>query len=114
MARALDPHHFAFCAWPLGYGRVGRQTYLLVDPGKIFVKDTDGKPLDRLPADLEADGWTSIDFNTERRAATVARSTGPWRRAGASTPADSTPKRTLRSRGVAPIAEATIPIRSFA
>jgi hypothetical protein len=60
---ALETHHYAFCAWPLGYGRIGRQTYLLVDPGKIFVKDTGGKPLDRLPADLDADGWTSIDFH---------------------------------------------------
>jgi hypothetical protein len=59
----LDAHHYAFCAWPLGYGRVGRQTYLLIDSGKIFVKDTEGKPVDRLPADLEADGWTSIDSN---------------------------------------------------
>jgi hypothetical protein len=66
---ALDAHHYAFCAWPLGYGRIGRQTYLLVDPGKLFVKDTEGKPVDRLPADLDADGWASIDFHFKRAAA---------------------------------------------
>jgi len=60
---ALDAHHYAFCAWPLGYRRIGRQTYLLVDPGKVFVKDTGGKPIDRLPADLEAEEWMSLDFN---------------------------------------------------
>ena len=68
----LDAHHYAFCAWPLGYGRVGRQTYLLVDPGNLFVKDTEGKPVDRLPANLEADGWTSIDFQRPVASAAAA------------------------------------------
>lgn len=49
---------FAVCAFPKGYGRVGRQTYLLTQEGGVWIKDTEGKPVDCVPDDPGADGWT--------------------------------------------------------
>jgi HEAT repeat protein len=51
----------AYCAFPRGYGRIGRQTYLMDQSGKLWFKDTDGKPVDRMPANPAADGWTESE-----------------------------------------------------
>jgi hypothetical protein len=72
-----SPSHFAFCAYPIGYGRVGRQTYLLTDANKLWVKDTDGKAVDRLPDDPEADGWTTIEPGENRELSKTIPAQGP-------------------------------------
>lgn len=69
--------HFAFCAYPFGYGRVGRQTYLLTDANKLWVKDTNGKAVDRLPDDPEADGWTIVDAGDNRELSRDIPAQGP-------------------------------------
>lgn len=72
-----SPSHFAFCAYPFGYGRVGRQTYLLTDANKLWVKDTGGRAVDRLPDDLEADGWTIVETGEDRELSKTIPSQGP-------------------------------------
>ena len=53
---------FAVCAYPAGYGRSGgRQTYLVGDEGIVWAKDTGGLPVDRLPKDLDAEGWSVVE-----------------------------------------------------
>lgn len=69
--------HFAFCAYPIGYGRVGRQSYLLTDVNKLWVKDTDGKAVERLPDDLEADGWTTVEPGEDRELSKMIPAQGP-------------------------------------
>ena len=69
--------HFAFCAYPFGYGRVGRQTYLLTDANTLWVKDTEGKAVDRLPDNPEADGWTIVETGDDKELAKPIPSQGP-------------------------------------
>lgn len=49
---------FAICAYPLVYGRGGRQTYFVDETGKLWSQDIDGAPLERRPDDPAAAGWT--------------------------------------------------------
>jgi len=85
LARGVCPDRFAFCAYPLFYGHGGRQTYLIDQSGKILFKDTDGKPVERLPADAAAEGWTEAELfdappesrSEFRFAATNIRSSDP-------------------------------------
>jgi len=54
---------YAVCAYPRAHGRGGRLTYLIDESftgRSLWAKDTGGRPTDRRPRDLEADGWTQV------------------------------------------------------
>jgi hypothetical protein len=52
---------FAHCAYPAAYGEAGKHTFLITEENTIWKKDTGGKPVDLVPADLRAQGWTRLD-----------------------------------------------------
>jgi len=56
---------FAVCAYPRTYGRTGRQTYLIMEDGRIRYKDTEGQPVERLPANFDDDDWTTTEEPVE-------------------------------------------------
>lgn len=51
---------FAVCIAPkqYGFGLVGSQTYLIDESGVIWYTDAEGRSVERLPKDFEAEGWT--------------------------------------------------------
>lgn len=51
------PHAFAICAYPLGYGTTGRQTFLISHYMDLYSKDLKGQSVEAVPADLEKEGW---------------------------------------------------------
>jgi hypothetical protein len=49
---------WAVTAWPALYGGSGRMTFIVGQDGKVWKKDTQGKPADRWPGkDPAAEGW---------------------------------------------------------
>ncbi len=52
---------FAFCAYPAEYGKSGKLTFLLTEDNTIWRKDTGGKPVTQLPADMAKEGWSKLD-----------------------------------------------------
>lgn len=53
---------FAYCAVPAEYGKSGKTSFLISEENVIWKKDTGGKPVELLPADLKAAGWTALDY----------------------------------------------------
>jgi Leucine-rich repeat (LRR) protein len=54
----FNENQFALCGYPREYPRLGRNTYLIDESGQLWMKDTQGKPVERRPADYDADGWS--------------------------------------------------------
>jgi hypothetical protein len=53
---------FGVVAWPAQHGEGGRFTFIVSETGKIWKKDTDGRPVGRWPGkDPAQDGWESTD-----------------------------------------------------
>jgi hypothetical protein len=53
---------FGVAAWPAAYGATGRFTFVISEEGKVFRKDTQGKPPDGWPGkDPAENGWEKID-----------------------------------------------------
>lgn len=53
---------YGVTAWPANYGPGGRLTFILGESGKIWKKDTQGRPVDRWPGkDPAQEGWESTD-----------------------------------------------------
>ena len=56
----LNPEtQFAVCAIPVD--KEGNPTFLMNETGKIYYKDTGGRPVHDFPPDLAAAGWKQID-----------------------------------------------------
>jgi hypothetical protein len=51
--RIHHPTRFAFCAFPSEYGITGRFTYVLTEHDIFFCLDTGGRPILRLPKEIE-------------------------------------------------------------
>ncbi len=53
---------YGVSAWPAQYGPGGRFTFLLNETGKVWKKDTGGRPVDRWPGkDPAQEGWEPAD-----------------------------------------------------
>jgi hypothetical protein len=53
---------YGITAWPAQYGPGGRHTFILGETGKVWKKDTQGRPVDRWPGkDPAQDGWEPAD-----------------------------------------------------
>ena len=53
---------FGVAAWPAQHGEGGRFTYIVSETGKIWKKDTEGRPVGRWPGkDPALDGWEATD-----------------------------------------------------
>lgn len=53
---------FGVSAWPANYGAGGRMTFILGENGKIWKKDTEGRPVDRWPGkDPAQEGWETAN-----------------------------------------------------
>jgi hypothetical protein len=53
---------YGVTAWPAQYGAGGRLTFILGETGKVWKKDTQGRPVDRWPGkDPAQEGWEPAD-----------------------------------------------------
>ncbi|HEX7900502.1 MAG TPA: DUF2950 family protein [Planctomycetota bacterium] len=53
---------YGVAAWPAQYGAGGRLTFILGESGKVWKKDTQGRPVDRWPGkDPAEEGWEPAD-----------------------------------------------------
>jgi hypothetical protein len=58
--RTVDPKRFAACAFPVQYGKGTRHTYVIDHEGRLFRKDTVGKPPPAYPANPAEEGWVLV------------------------------------------------------
>lgn len=49
---------FAFCAYPAGFAKTGKLTFIVDQRKGVYGKDTGGKPVDPWPLDLAKSGWS--------------------------------------------------------
>jgi hypothetical protein len=59
--KGRNPKRFGICAYPAEHGKTGIFTFLINESYTVWKKDTGGKSVDLLPADLKKSGWIKQD-----------------------------------------------------
>lgn len=60
-APTRNPRRFGFCAYPAAYGPATRNTYIVNESGRVWSKDTGGRPVRQFPSDPSGEGWILHD-----------------------------------------------------